>query len=706
MQRIEDGCCFFSDRLVPAIAAMSLAVNQRVLVRGIYPGTVRFIGPVEYAKGEFVGVELDEPKGKNDGEVKGRRYFSCAKNHGLIARAYDVEPQEAEALPPASGSAGTAGDSSDDDDDAPTLPKPAGFPSADKQVGTNTHGHAHTHSHAHSHGGVACHGHSHGHVQTQGPVKKMSADEIRAMGNDYFSNKEYKTALGFYNRSVILSDDSNRHLSLGNRAITKIFLKDYVGSIKDCDAALALRPDYVKCYTRKGMALRHLNRLEEAFAALEEGMKFAPHDAGIQKEMSRVIKQMQKQMNAMGMGGAGAGAMKGMDPGMGMDMGMGPMDGGGGMGGGMGAMGMMGGASQKKPVRVNKSLIGSLQEAAKRNDIQAVKSQLDSGADVNEKDGHDMVALEWASKLGHIELVKLLLEHKAQVDPVDEEAGSSVLCAAAGGHLDVLKILLDANGSIEIQDSILGHSALHRACDSGREQVVDFLLDRRPQLLSQVDSRGYTPLAVAASKGHSPIVEKLVALKADIAQVSNNGSGPLALAVKASHQSIVRFLMEQAVSQEKASAIVDARVVYNAVAFADDDVLAVVEPLANQAPPDCKGRSPLHIAAEERNENAAEYILQQPWGSGAIDARDTAGETAVITATRRATFSVLKLLVAANADVNVAELSKGRTALHIAGFESMDPIYHYLIQHGADTSIQDAKGQLPELKEKKNCVVM
>ncbi|XP_068611754.1 dynactin subunit 1-like [Brachionichthys hirsutus] len=54
-------------------------------------GTVAYIGATLFASGKWVGVILNEPKGKNDGTVQGKRYFTCEDNHGIFVRQSQIQ---------------------------------------------------------------------------------------------------------------------------------------------------------------------------------------------------------------------------------------------------------------------------------------------------------------------------------------------------------------------------------------------------------------------------------------------------------------------------------------------------------------------------------------------------------------------------------------------------------------------------------------
>ncbi|XP_036429752.1 dynactin subunit 1 isoform X4 [Colossoma macropomum] len=81
-----------SSRMSSDGGGRSVKVGSVVEVIGKgHRGTVAYIGTTLFASGKWVGVILEEPKGKNDGTVQGKRYFTCTENHGIFVRQSQIQ---------------------------------------------------------------------------------------------------------------------------------------------------------------------------------------------------------------------------------------------------------------------------------------------------------------------------------------------------------------------------------------------------------------------------------------------------------------------------------------------------------------------------------------------------------------------------------------------------------------------------------------
>ncbi|XP_076612125.1 kinesin-like protein KIF13B [Chaetodon auriga] len=74
------------DAAASAVLPDWLKEGEFVTVGTNKSGTVRYVGPTDFAEGTWVGVELEVPAGKNDGSVGGKHYFHCNPGYGVLVR--------------------------------------------------------------------------------------------------------------------------------------------------------------------------------------------------------------------------------------------------------------------------------------------------------------------------------------------------------------------------------------------------------------------------------------------------------------------------------------------------------------------------------------------------------------------------------------------------------------------------------------------
>ena len=92
-------------------------------------------------------------------------------------------------------------------------------------------------------------------------------------------------------------------------------------------------------------------------------------------------------------------------------------------------------------------------EATKRGDVHGVLILLESGVDVNIKNGRGLIPLHLACWNGYPEIVKILLKAGANVDTQDGEGETPLHIASWWGYAKIIYALLEAGTNVEIRNN-------------------------------------------------------------------------------------------------------------------------------------------------------------------------------------------------------------------------------------------------------------
>ncbi len=155
-------------------------------------------------------------------------------------------------------------------------------------------------------------------------------------------------------------------------------------------------------------------------------------------------------------------------------------------------------------------------DAAMRGDLEAVRTLVGQGSDVNAAQGDGMTALHWAAMNGNADITELLIHAGASVHATTRLGSYTPLhLAARGGRASAATALLAAGADSKAITSTGGATALHLAAANGDVATIDALAAGGADVNAREKQWGHTPLMFAAASNRGPAITALMKRQAD-----------------------------------------------------------------------------------------------------------------------------------------------------------------------------------------------
>ncbi len=166
-----------------------------------------------------------------------------------------------------------------------------------------------------------------------------------------------------------------------------------------------------------------------------------------------------------------------------------------------------------------------LAEAARDRDVEAVRSLIGQGVEVNAPGTDGTPALHWAVRVDDTEIARLLLAAGADAALVNRYGLAPLTIAASNGSEAMIRLLLDAGADPNVVDAA-GETALMTAASIGGAEAVTLLLDRGATLDTTEPAFDQTALFFAVRGNHPQVVQRLVERGANVHLQTRVGETP------------------------------------------------------------------------------------------------------------------------------------------------------------------------------------
>lgn len=164
-------------------------------------------------------------------------------------------------------------------------------------------------------------------------------------------------------------------------------------------------------------------------------------------------------------------------------------------------------------IKAGANVRGVLMDEVDSENIEALKTLIESGVNMNLRDQVGRTALIWAAIKGHTEMVRMLIDKGAEMDIRNVEGETALIRATRGGYTEIAQILIDKGAKVDAQDGY-GKTALMYACEKNCTEIVKKLI--------KVGADVRIALMYEIKKGNKGAVQTLIEAGENIINVLGN----------------------------------------------------------------------------------------------------------------------------------------------------------------------------------------
>jgi ankyrin repeat protein len=318
-----------------------------------------------------------------------------------------------------------------------------------------------------------------------------------------------------------------------------------------------------------------------------------------------------------------------------------------------------------------------LQWAVYHDDVSQVQKLLATGADVKATNAYGVTAMQLAGETANPAVLQSLLKAGADVESPNAEGQTVLMSVARAGNVEAATLLIKRGANVNAAERFGGQTALMWAAARHHPEMVELLASKganvnaraivrnferhitQEQRYKNTHTGGLTPLLFAIRENCGACVDVLMKYGADILLPDPDGIAPLTIAMMNHNWDIAKKLVE-----------------------AGADV--------NQW--DIYGQSPLHVAIE--NAYVSRAATGNPGSDGTSNA--TPGTELVTMLMERGADPNQQMFFRAPKESGlVSDSARGTTPFHRACASHDLKLIKYLLDHGADATINTAAGETP-----------